>query len=59
MLSGLSKFFFRIRAATGWWQTLLLTVGGLGGLLVMAGALHRDFPPGLLQSLFDLPWPFR
>jgi hypothetical protein len=51
--------FLRIRAATSWLQTLLLTAGGLSGLLVMAGALHRDFPPGLLQGLFDLPWPFR
>ncbi len=51
--------FLRIRAASGWLQTLLLTACALSGLLVIAGALHRDFPPGLLQSLFDLPWPFR
>jgi len=25
----------------------------------MAGVLNRDFPPGLLQAYFDLPWPFR
>lgn len=32
---------------------------GVGLLLVMAGALNRGFPPGLLQSFVDLPWPFR
>jgi|GEM_PF-6179124 len=21
--------------------------------------LHRNFPPGILQSFLDLPWPFR
>ncbi len=58
-LAAFFVMFLRIRAATSWLETALLTSGGLGGLLVIAGALHRDFPPGLLQSLFDLPWPFR
>jgi hypothetical protein len=51
--------FLRIRAACGWWKISLLTAAALCGLLVIAGVLHRDFPPGLLQELFDLPWPFR
>ena len=51
--------FLRLRARAGWTRTLLLTAGGLAALLVIAGALNRDFPPGLLQELVELPWPFR
>jgi TctA family transporter len=29
------------------------------GLLFLAYILRRDFPPGLLQLFFDLPWPIR
>jgi len=25
--------------------------------VAMAGWLHRDFPPGLLQEVVRLPWP--
>jgi hypothetical protein len=25
----------------------------------MAGALNRDFPPGLLQGAVDMPWPLK
>ena len=49
--------FFRVRAAASWTMTLLLTGGGIGLICLMAGALNRDFPPGLLQSYFTLPWP--
>jgi hypothetical protein len=51
--------FLQIRAATAWSETSLLTAGGLSGLLVTASALHRNCPLGLMQSQFDLPWPFR
>jgi TctA family transporter len=30
---------------------------GLAFICFMAWLLNRDFPPGLLQSYFDLPWP--
>lgn len=49
--------FFRVRAQASWTKALLLAACGIGFMLVMAGALNRDFPPGLLQSLVDLPWP--
>ncbi len=49
--------FLRVRAQSSWPRTLILTVGGLALMCVMAGALNRDFPPGLLQSATDLPWP--
>lgn len=51
--------FLRLRERLGWVRIALMTAAGLGILLVMAGALNRDFPPGILQSYFNLPWPFR
>ncbi|MEM6635323.1 MAG: tripartite tricarboxylate transporter permease [Pseudomonadota bacterium] len=33
------------------------TAVGIAFMCCMAGLLNRDFPPGLLQSYFDLPWP--
>ncbi len=51
--------FLKLRERISWSQIVLMTASGVGLLLVMAGALHRDFPPGLLQSFLDLPWPFR
>ena len=49
--------FIRIRAQQPWPKTLLLTAGGIGLMCFMAGVLNRDFPPGLLQTLVELPWP--
>ncbi len=51
--------FFRLREKLGAGRVVLMTGSGIGLLLVMGGVLHRDFPPGLLQAFFDLPWPFR
>ncbi|MBF0279762.1 MAG: tripartite tricarboxylate transporter permease [SAR324 cluster bacterium] len=51
--------FFIIRAKTNQLNALLLTLLALGGISIMAWSLNRDFPPGLLQQYFDLPWPFR
>lgn len=51
--------FFRIRARFGWPRTVLFSALGIGFMCGMAWVLNRDFPPGLLQSLVDLPWPFR
>lgn len=50
--------FFRIRADLGWARSILFTAAGVGFMLFLASTLHRDFPPGLLQEFFDLPWPF-
>lgn len=49
--------FLRIRAGKTWPRTLLLTAGGIALICIMAGSLNRDFPPGLLQAFFELPWP--
>ncbi|WP_372836684.1 tripartite tricarboxylate transporter permease, partial [Puniceibacterium confluentis] len=50
--------FFRLRGRFGWRRTLLSSAFGLAFILFLANILGRDFPPGLLQAYFDLPWPF-
>lgn len=50
--------FLRIRVGEGWKRIAIMTGGGLAIMLIMAGALNRDFPPGLLQHFVELPWPF-
>ena len=49
--------FLRVRAQCSWPKTLILTASGIALICFMAGALHRDFPPGLLQAFVELPWP--
>jgi TctA family transporter len=49
--------FFAVRARLRWYMILLYTGAGIGLLCVMAHALNRDFPPGLLQEFVRLPWP--
>ncbi len=58
-LVGFLITFFRVRAGATWLQTIVLSAGGIGLMMVMAGALNRDFPPGLLQAAVDLPWPLK
>jgi len=50
--------FLRIRAGRDWGFSLLYAAAGIAFMMFMAWLLNRDFPPGLLQSYFDLPWPF-
>ncbi|WP_417743201.1 tripartite tricarboxylate transporter permease [Salipiger sp.] len=56
-LAGFLVVFLRVRAQAPWPKTLILTACGLALMCVMAGALNRDFPPGLLQDAVNLPWP--
>lgn len=49
--------FLRLRARNSWPVTGMLSAVGVGGVLLLAGLLNRDFPPGLLQELVPLPWP--
>ncbi|MEO0635299.1 MAG: tripartite tricarboxylate transporter permease [Pseudomonadota bacterium] len=51
--------FLRFRAGLSWVNTLLYAAAGLVFMLGMAWLLNRDFPPGLLQTYTDLPWPLR
>ncbi|MGB1999170.1 MAG: tripartite tricarboxylate transporter permease [Candidatus Puniceispirillaceae bacterium] len=56
-LGGFLLAFFRIRAGLAWTRAMLLTAIGVAFMCFMAWLLNRDFPPGLLQHVFDLPWP--
>lgn len=58
-LLGFLVTFLRVRAQTPWPKTLILTASGIALMCVMAGALNRDFPPGLLQDAVALPWPLK
>lgn len=58
-LTGFLVSFLRVRAQAPWLKTLILTAAGIALMCVMAGALNRDFPPGLLQGVVDLPWPLK
>ncbi len=49
--------FFSVRAGQSWLRTLLLSAVGIGFMCFIAWLLNRDFPPGLLQSAYTLPWP--
>lgn len=50
--------FMRLRAGMGWVFSLIYAACGILFMMFMAWLLNRNFPPGLLQNYFDLPWPF-
>ncbi|MEN0086947.1 MAG: tripartite tricarboxylate transporter permease, partial [Pseudomonadota bacterium] len=50
--------FLKLRAGLSWLHTLIYAAAGIAFMCFMAWTLNRDFPPGVLQSYFDLPWPF-
>ena len=49
--------FIRFRAQKSWAFAGIYTAAGIAFICSMAAALNRDFPPGLLQTLVELPWP--
>ncbi|MEL6235674.1 MAG: tricarboxylate transporter, partial [Pseudomonadota bacterium] len=49
--------FFRIRAGLTWLWSAALAGAGIGFMMILAGALNRNFPSGLLQDYVALPWP--
>ncbi|MBO6759245.1 MAG: tripartite tricarboxylate transporter permease [Roseibium sp.] len=51
--------FFRVRAGMSWAKSAMFTGAGLSFMIAMGWVLNRDFPPGLLQSVVELPWPIR
>ena len=51
--------FFRLRAGLGWRAAAIYTAAGIAFICALAFILGRDFPPGLLQTYTDLPWPLR
>lgn len=51
--------FFRFRARLDWFRVFGFAGAGVFFMCFMASLLNRDFPPGLLQHLVNLPWPLR
>lgn len=51
--------YFAIRARKSWPLVAVYSAAGLALMLFMGDMLNRDYPPGLLQELVRLPWPFR
>ncbi|MEL7105785.1 MAG: tripartite tricarboxylate transporter permease [Pseudomonadota bacterium] len=49
--------FIHLRAGRSLGFAALYTAAGIAFMCLMAGLLNRDFPPGMLQSFVDLPWP--
>ncbi|MEM9968020.1 MAG: tripartite tricarboxylate transporter permease [Pseudomonadota bacterium] len=49
--------FIYLRAGRSALFAGVYTAVGIAFMCFMAGLLNRDFPPGLLQSYVDLPWP--
>ena len=49
--------FFIYRARESLPRSLIYSLSGLSFMLFMGWLLNRDFPPGLLQEVVNLPWP--
>jgi len=56
-LAGFLWLFIRYRAGKSWGFAAAYTAAGIAFICAMAWSLNRDFPPGLLQDLVELPWP--
>lgn len=50
--------FMVMRARVGMVFAVAYTGAGIAFICAMAWLLNRDFPPGLLQEYYTLPWPF-
>lgn len=51
--------FMRVRAQKSATYAALYTAAGIAFICGMASLLNRNFPPGMLQSYVDLPWPLK
>jgi len=49
--------FIKFRAGRSWGFAAAYTAAGIAFICAMAGLLNRDFPAGLLQEAYRLPWP--
>jgi multisubunit Na+/H+ antiporter MnhB subunit len=56
-LAGFLVAFIHYRAKRSLPYALAYGACGIAFMCAMAWLLNRDFPPGLLQSYADLPWP--
>jgi putative tricarboxylic transport membrane protein len=51
--------FLRVVAKASWPRIAILTACGVGLISTISWFMVLNFPPGLLQGYFDLPWPLR
>ena len=51
--------FLTVRARLTIQFSVLCSIFGVGFIIFLAYMLNRDFPSGLLQYYFEMPWPFR
>lgn len=51
--------FLRRVAGKSWLSTIIMTACAIAAMITLGKFLNLDFPGGVLQSHFDLPWPFR
>lgn len=54
---GFFLLFLRVKTDASWPHILALTFGGVGFISALAWIMVLDFPGGLLQDAFVLPWP--
>ncbi len=54
---GFFVIFLRVKTDATWLRIALLTIGGVGFISALAWIMVLDFPGGLLQDAFVLPWP--
>ncbi len=52
-------YFLIVRAKSGLLATGIMTAAAAGFILLLAWALALNFPSGLAQEYWDLPWPLR
>jgi putative tricarboxylic transport membrane protein len=49
--------FLRVKAGARWHWAVIGALGAIGVLSIFGHFLILDYPEGLLQNFFDLPWP--
>ena len=54
---GFFLVFLRNKTSASWTRILFMTAGGVGFISALAWIMVLDFPGGLLQDIFILPWP--
>jgi hypothetical protein len=54
---GFFVIFLRVNSEASWIRIAAVTTGGVGFVTALAWIMVLDFPRGLLQDVFELPWP--
>jgi len=51
--------FLRAKSDASWARIATMTAAGVGFITALSWIMVLNFPGGLLQDLYDLPWPLR